>query len=98
MSFVDHFGQSACIEESSMSQLNRMRWVRGMLSAAIMLALCCATATLQAADDTTSLSFIPANAAFYSTNLRIKEQIDIVAKSNAWARVKSMPALKTFWE
>ena len=51
----------------------------------------------RAADDT-ALKIIPADAAFFSSSLRIKEQIDIVAKSNAWATVWKMPAVQQGWK
>jgi hypothetical protein len=46
----------------------------------------------------TSLKLIPADAAFYSSMLRNKEQLDLVAKSRAWAKVLSMPSVKQGWE
>jgi hypothetical protein len=50
-----------------------------------------------AADDiktSTSLSMIPADAAFYSSSLRLKEQIDIFYKSNAYKVIRSLPIVK----
>ncbi len=41
-----------------------------------------------------SLKSIPADAAFYTTLLRNREQIDIVAQSRAWAKLKSLPAVQ----
>jgi hypothetical protein len=41
-----------------------------------------------------SLKLIPADAAFYSSSLRNKEQIEIIANSRAWAKLKSMPAVQ----
>src|SRR5262249_38539973 len=40
------------------------------------------------------LKLIPADAAFYSTMIRTGEQIDIVAKSKAWAKLMAMPGIK----
>jgi hypothetical protein len=41
-----------------------------------------------------SLDLVPADASFYSANLRMKEQLDIVLASKAWARLMEMPAVK----
>jgi hypothetical protein len=41
-----------------------------------------------------SLDLVPADASFYSASLRMKEQLDILLKSKAWARLMEMPALK----
>ena len=46
----------------------------------------------------TSLKLIPADAAFYSSMLRNKEQVDIVAKSRAWAKIWSMPSVQQGWK
>lgn len=42
----------------------------------------------------TSLRLIPADAAFYSSMLRNREQFDAIAGSNAWAKIKSMPVVQ----
>jgi len=41
-----------------------------------------------------SLKLIPADAAFYSTSLRLGEQIDLFIKSNAFAKLKALPAVQ----
>jgi hypothetical protein len=41
-----------------------------------------------------SLKWVPADAAFYSSMLRAGEQIDIIVKSKAWAKIKSMPSVQ----
>ena len=41
----------------------------------------------------TSLRLIPADAAFYSSSLRLREQVDLVAKSNAWKKLMDMPVI-----
>jgi hypothetical protein len=50
------------------------------------------------AEDTTrpagSLSLVPAKAAFYTTILRGREQIEAIAKSRAWAKLMDMPVTK----
>ena len=43
----------------------------------------------------TSLKLIPADAAFYSSMLRTREQFDALANSNAWAKIKAMPSVQT---
>ncbi len=42
----------------------------------------------------TSLQWLPADAAFYSSSLRLGEQVQIVAKSRAWASLKALPAVQ----
>ena len=42
----------------------------------------------------TSIRLIPADAAFYSSMLRAGEQIEIIAKSNAWKKIMEMPSVK----
>ena len=42
----------------------------------------------------TSLKWIPADAAFYSSCMRAREQFDAVAASNAWAKIKALPAVQ----
>src|SRR5262245_31045955 len=37
---------------------------------------------------------IPADAAFFASMLRCREQIEVVAKSKAWAKLTAIPALK----
>jgi hypothetical protein len=48
----------------------------------------------------TSLRFVPDDAAIYTANLRGREQIEIIGKSQAWATLKTLPvvqeALKAF--
>ncbi|MGA2062066.1 MAG: hypothetical protein ABSG67_16395 [Thermoguttaceae bacterium] len=41
-----------------------------------------------------SLKLIPADAAFYSTMLRNREQVEIFLHSNAWEKIKSMPSVQ----
>ena len=44
-----------------------------------------------------SLDWVPANVAFYSASLRMKEQIDIVAASNAWKQFRAIPSVEMVW-
>ncbi len=41
-----------------------------------------------------SLKLVPANAAFYSSMLRNREQLDLIRNSRAWARLLDLPAVK----
>jgi hypothetical protein len=45
-----------------------------------------------------SLDWVPANVAVYSSRLRFKEQIDIVAASNAWQKFRSIPSVAQAWQ
>ena len=49
------------------------------------------TARTQGIDQVGSLKLVPADAAFYSSSLRMKEQLDIVLQSKAWAKLSSLP-------
>ena len=54
----------------------------------------------RAADDVksdTSLSMIPADAAWYTTSLRNKEQVDLFLKSNAYKAIRGLPIVKEHW-
>jgi hypothetical protein len=69
---------------------------RRPVAAAMLLALCLLIAPrAQAAEKHgNSLDLIPADASFYSGSLRMKEQVDILLSSKAWARLLEMPAVK----
>ena len=41
---------------------------------------------------------VPADAAFYTTMLRNKEQVEIVAKSKAWDRLWNLAAVQQWWK
>ena len=45
-----------------------------------------------------SLKEIPADASFYVSLMRNREQVEAVLNSKAWARLKEMPAMKQAWE
>jgi hypothetical protein len=65
-----------------------------LLGALAGCALMAAPARSAGLDDLkTSLRLIPADAAFYSSMLRNKEQVDLVANSRAWAKIWSMPSV-----
>jgi hypothetical protein len=62
--------------------------------AAIGLALSLAAQSrAEGVDQVGSLKWIPADASFYASSLRMKEQLDIVLKSKAWAKFKSLPTV-----
>src|SRR5437870_12813602 len=42
----------------------------------------------------TSLALVPADAAFYGTSLKLGEQFDRFTQSNAFARLKGLPAVQ----
>ena len=42
----------------------------------------------------TSLKLIPADAAFYSSMLRNREQFEAIKNSNAWAKIMEMPVVQ----
>jgi hypothetical protein len=48
--------------------------------------------------DNTSLRLIPADASFYGTLLRNREQIEAIANSRAWAKLRDLPAAKMLWQ
>jgi hypothetical protein len=41
-----------------------------------------------------SIKLVPADAAFYTTSLRLSEQMDMFLKSNAYAKLRALPAAK----
>src|SRR5689334_16606068 len=45
-----------------------------------------------------SLALIPADAAFYHASLRNREQVQIIARSKAWARLRELPAVQAAWK
>jgi hypothetical protein len=45
-----------------------------------------------------ALAQVPADASFYSAMLRNKEQIDLIAKSKAWAAIRELPAYQMAWQ
>lgn len=44
-----------------------------------------------------ALDFVPADASFFSSSLRLREQWDIAANSRAWQKLKNLPAVQMFW-
>ena len=71
-----------------------LRWA---LVVVVLVGLCNAARAQAAEKFNNSLDWVPADVAFYSTSLRWKEQIDIVANSKAWAKFKAIPSVATAW-
>jgi hypothetical protein len=65
----------------------------------MLLAVLSASAGLGAAElkTGTAADWLPADAAFYSTHLRLKEVFDIAANSKAWKKLKSIPTIQFGW-
>jgi hypothetical protein len=67
---------------------------------AVLLAAILSSSAL-AADDApkfgNALDWVPADAAIFSSSLRLKEQLQIVANSKAWAKLKEIPAIQQVW-
>jgi hypothetical protein len=75
------------------------RRLAGILAGVALLALlapAARAADLETLD--TSLKIIPADVAFYSSSLRLKEQFDAVAKSRAWAKLWALPSVQAGWK
>jgi hypothetical protein len=70
------------------------RWA--VLTAAVILGLLALTPAPAAENlrETTSLKFVPADASFYMSRLRMKQQIDAITGSKAWASLLEIPAVK----
>jgi hypothetical protein len=76
------------------------RGVPGTLAVLVLAALAW-TPPARAAEESKpegSLALVPADASFYSAMLRNKEQIDIIAKSKAWAALRDMPGVQMAWQ
>ena len=65
--------------------------------AAILMATGLPAAALADVADT-GLSMIPADAAFVSSSLRLREQYDAIVSSRAFASVRKLPAVKKFFD
>lgn len=66
---------------------------KSLLLAAALLSAIALPASLRAEDKKLdcSIDLIPADAAFYSSMLRNREQVDAIAKSKTWARLIQLP-------
>ena len=45
-----------------------------------------------------ALDWVPADAAVFSCSMRMKEQIDIIAASNAWKKFREIPTVAMVWQ
>jgi hypothetical protein len=73
------------------------RWIlavtlAGVLSAGLLAVRPAAASELEKLD--TSLKLIPADAAFYSSMLRNRQQVEAILHSRAWARLMKMPVVQ----
>jgi hypothetical protein len=73
-------------------------WAVPCLAGVLLAGLLATPARAGAEKPANSLGMIPADAGFYSAMLRNKEQIDIIAKSKAWAEIWNMPAVQMGWK
>jgi hypothetical protein len=71
----------------------RLLLVAGVAFAGLLFATA-RPARAEAVETKSSLSFIPADAAFYASNLRNKEQFDLFLKSNAYKSLEALPLVK----
>jgi len=76
------------------------RWtgrLRLVLVVAVVMVLACVGQSAPAAQTGTSLDWVPEDAALYSSMLRNREQIEIIAASRAWQKIRSMPVVQMVW-
>lgn len=69
-----------------------------LLSAVMAAVLAVASVTAAEPQLPASLKLVPADAAFYSASLRLREQVEIVGRSNAWKALKNLPAVRDAWD
>ncbi|MDZ4819188.1 MAG: hypothetical protein SGJ20_09475 [Planctomycetota bacterium] len=85
---------------SIVSRMNQMssRVVRWTLCVVMLAAIAVSShgmpATQAAKKPDNSLDLVPADASFYATSLRMKEQLDRLITSNAWKRVLGMSSVQ----
>jgi len=70
-----------------------------LLTGAVLMGI--APTATSAADEApkfgNALDWVPADAAMFSSSLRLKEQVEIVANSKAWAKLKEIPVVQQSW-
>ena len=64
------------------------------LALAVIVALVAGPARAPPTRPHSSLKLVPADAAFYTSSLRLGEQLDAFLASNAYAKLKALPAAK----
>jgi hypothetical protein len=75
------------------------RQLRHVLQTVVAACLALFVGPTQAAEKYgNSLDWVPADASMYSASLRLKEQIDIVAGSNAWKKFREIPSVAAAWQ
>src|SRR5215213_3616252 len=73
----------------------------GLCTTLLSVALGPSSLTARAAEDDDyghALDWVPADASVFSTSLRLKEQIDLIAESNAWEAFKEIPSVAMVWQ
>jgi hypothetical protein len=71
---------------------------RTALAALMLAALMTAAVRADDVRKDTSLPLIPADAAFYSSSLRLKEQVDLFYKSKAYRALREIPSVKKLYQ
>jgi hypothetical protein len=74
--------------------IRHLRQRTPLIALAVALALAAPGRTEGVGGGDSVLKLLPADTAFYSSMLRNREQIDIVLKSKAWAKLMELPAAK----
>jgi hypothetical protein len=69
-------------------------WPLLALAGLVVLLAACRAPAQSSARPAGSLELVPDNALFYSAMLRNREQLEMVLKSKAWAKLSRLPALK----
>ena len=69
-----------------------------LLAAFAVLVVAAVPATTVSAQAPKSLDVVPADVAFYSASLRLREQYDAFVASNAFAKLKDMPIVQMGWQ
>lgn len=79
-------------------QLNFGASFRNVLCASLVAGVALSARPASTAEYGNSLDWVPADASVYSASLRLKEQVQIVAKSNAWKQFREIPAVAMGWQ
>ena len=81
-----------------MFHLPKTAWLHALVLV-VSASLLCPTARADAdlGQAAPSLRFVPGDAAFYSTMLRNREQVEAIGRSKAWATLKSLPLVQALW-
>jgi hypothetical protein len=71
-----------------------IRHLKSLAPRAVVIAMLVLAAPVRAELPAAAFKQLPADTAFYSSMLRNREQIDIILKSKAWAKLMNMPIAK----